>query len=67
MNNGKQENKKWDEIRFKDFENTNTAEKLKFSFGNVLLFSYLHLVAFKGLLLCITSAKLATVIFGKLL
>lgn len=51
----------------KDESNNKTHDdfKLKIVWRNVLMFSFFHLAALYGVYLSITSAKWATVIFGK--
>lgn len=42
-----------------------SERKLQLVWRNIILFTYLHIVAVYGLYLCFTSAKWATVFFGE--
>lgn len=40
-------------------------EKIDWDFAMVGMFTFLHVVALRGLYLCFTSAKIATIVFGE--
>lgn len=48
-----------------EVEEKPSERKLQLVWRNIVLFIYLHAVALYGLYLCVTSARWATVIFGK--